>query len=185
VPARAQQQLDAEPGLDAANGFGQRRLGDGQTRGGAAEVQFLGERDEVLKLPRLQTNHAFRLSPENQSILDFGGERRFDEAMLNHTMIVSFTDPVPDIELDQFLREMEQVMRDAGHLQSFAARRHIRVPADEHSPVFVATAIVRFGVADLDALNASFAAPGVEELIGRWQSRYAYQVVWANHEPLS
>ncbi|MFF1926135.1 hypothetical protein ACFVW8_36915 [Streptomyces sp. NPDC058221] len=104
--------------------------------------------------------------------------------MIHHTMIVSFTDPVPDAELDQFLKDIEQVMRDTGQIQTFSAAHHIRVPADDHSPVFAATAIVRFGVADLDALNASFVAPGAEELILRWQARHPYKVVWANHEPL-
>ncbi|WP_202237130.1 hypothetical protein [Actinacidiphila reveromycinica] len=104
--------------------------------------------------------------------------------MIQHTMIVSFTDPVPDADLDQFLSDMENVMRASGHLQSFSAQRHIRVPADDHSPVFVATAIVQFGLADVDALNAAFEVPGVEELIGRWQARHPYKVVWANHEPL-
>jgi hypothetical protein len=105
--------------------------------------------------------------------------------MISHTMIVSFADPIPDAELDRFLADIEQVMRASGQVRTFAARRHIRVPADDHSPVFVATAIVQLGLADLDALNASFVAPGAEELIQRWQSRYAYKVVWANHESLS
>lgn len=105
--------------------------------------------------------------------------------MINHTMIVSFADTVPDTEIDQFLKEMEQLMRDSGLIQTFTGRRHIRVPADDHSPVFAASAIVQIGLADTDALNASFTVPGVEEFIGRWQSRYPYKVVWANHEPLS
>lgn len=105
--------------------------------------------------------------------------------MITHTMIVSFTDPIPDTELDRYLQDIEQVMRNSGQIQTFAAQRHIRVPADDHSPVFVATAIVQFGLTDLEALNASFAAPGVEELIGHWQSRYPYRVVWANHEALA
>ena len=105
--------------------------------------------------------------------------------MITHTMLVSFTDPIPDVDLDQFLAEVEKVMQDSGTIQSFAARRHIRVPADDHSPVFTSTAIVQLGLADVDALNASLAAPGAGELIQRWQARYPYQVVWANHEPLS
>ena len=48
-----------------------------------------------------------------------------------------------------------------------------------------ASAIVENGYADLDALNAAFAAPGLGEFIQRWQSRYPYKPVWANHEPLS
>jgi hypothetical protein len=39
-------------------------------------------------------------------------------------------------------------------------------------------------VPDLDALNAAFAAPGIEELIQRWRSRFPYRVVWVNHKPL-
>jgi hypothetical protein len=105
--------------------------------------------------------------------------------MLNHTMIVSFTDPIPDAELDRFLKDMEQLVLDSGHIQTVAARPAIHVPADDHSPVFAATAILQFGLADLDALNASFATPGLEDFIQRWQARYPYQVVWANHEPFS
>ncbi|MGH3260457.1 MAG: hypothetical protein ACRDNS_00535, partial [Trebonia sp.] len=58
-------------------------------------------------------------------------------------------------------------------------------PGDDHSPVFAASAIVQIGYADLDALNASFTTPGLEEFIQRWQARYPYKPVWANHEPLS
>ncbi|MEV7802998.1 hypothetical protein AB0O28_08635 [Microbispora sp. NPDC088329] len=105
--------------------------------------------------------------------------------MLNHTMIVSFDQPIPDAELDQYLKDIENLMLGSGHVQTLSARRHIRVPADDHSPVFVASAIVQLGLADLDALNAVFTVPGAEELIRRWQSRYPYKVVWTNHEALS
>ncbi|MEU0513026.1 hypothetical protein [Amycolatopsis sp. NPDC006125] len=80
--------------------------------------------------------------------------------MLNHTMIVSFDQPIPDAELDQYLKDIENLMLGSGLVQTFAARRHIRVPADGHSPVFVASAIIQLGVADLDALNAVFTVPG-------------------------
>lgn len=105
--------------------------------------------------------------------------------MIYHTMIVSFTDSIPAAELDQFLKDIEQVMSHSGQIQTFAASHHIRVPAEDHSPVPTATAIVQITLADLDALNASFTAPGLEEVIKRWQSRHPYKVVWANHEPLS
>jgi hypothetical protein len=119
-----------------------------------------------------------------QPILDFTTGRRFDGAMIKHTMIVSFDTSIPDADLDQYLKDIENLMMDSGHVRTFTARRHIRVPADDHSPVFVASAIVQIGLADPDALNALFTAPGIGELIGRWQSRYPYKVVWANHEPL-
>ncbi|WP_031465023.1 hypothetical protein [Sciscionella sediminilitoris] len=102
--------------------------------------------------------------------------------MINHTMIVSFSEPIPDAELNQFLSGMKKLMLDSGHVRSAAAHRHIPFPGDEHGPVFRASAIVRFEFTDLDALNASFAIPDVGAFIKHWQSRYPYQVVWANHE---
>lgn len=100
-------------------------------------------------------------------------------------MIISFNQPIPDAELDQYLKDIEHLMLGSGHVQTFSARRHLLVPADDHSPVFIPSAIVQLGVADLDALNAVFTVPGAEELIQRWQSRYPYKVVWINHEALS
>ncbi|MFE9859487.1 hypothetical protein [Streptomyces sp. NPDC005780] len=105
--------------------------------------------------------------------------------MIHHTMIVSFAKVIPDAELDQFLTDIEQVMRDSGQIQTFAASRHIHVPAENHSPAPTATAIVQIALAGLDALNASFTTPGLEDVIKHWQSRHPYKVVWANHEPLS
>jgi hypothetical protein len=118
-------------------------------------------------------------------ILDFTAGRRLDGAMISHTMIVSFDSAIPDADLDQYLKDMESLMLDSGQVQTFTARRHLRVPGDDHAPVFVASAIVQLGVADLAALNAAFTLPGLEEFIGRWQSRFPYKVVWANHEPLA
>ncbi len=105
--------------------------------------------------------------------------------MINHTMIVSFNPTIPDDELDRYLQDIEALMKGSGQVQTFAARRHIRVAGDEMAPEFVASAIVQVGVADRAALDAAFAAPGAEELIGRWQARFPYRVVWANHEPLA
>src|ERR1700691_4238795 len=116
----------------------------------------------------------------NKWILDFPARRRLYGAMINHTMIVSFDSAIPDAELDQYLKDMESLMLDSGHVQAFTAQRNIRVPADDYAPVFAASAIVQLGFADLDALNAVFTLPGLEEFIGRWQSRFPYKVVWAN-----
>jgi hypothetical protein len=104
--------------------------------------------------------------------------------MISHTMIVSFDSPILDPELDQFLSEMKKLMLDSGHVETFESRRHIRIAGDDHAPLFVATAIVRLEVAEIADLDALFAVPGTEELIGRWQARFPYKVVWANHEPL-
>lgn len=104
--------------------------------------------------------------------------------MIQHTMIVSFTDPIPDAELDRYLADIERVMRDSGTITSYTSARHIPVAADAYAPEFTATAVVRIEVADRAALDASFAAPGVEEVIRYWQARHPYRVVWVNHEPL-
>ncbi|MEV0398477.1 hypothetical protein [Actinoallomurus sp. NPDC050550] len=104
--------------------------------------------------------------------------------MINHTMIVSFDQPLPDTELDQYLADIERVMLDAGFVQSVVARRHIPVPGEEAIPALIATAIVQITVADIDALAKGFSAPGLHEVIDRWQSRHPYKVAWANHEAL-
>ncbi|GAA4629394.1 hypothetical protein GCM10023196_049990 [Actinoallomurus vinaceus] len=105
--------------------------------------------------------------------------------MINHTMIVSFDQPLPEIELDQYLADIERVMLDSGFVQSVVARRHIPIPGEEAIPALIATTIVRVTVADTDALAKGFSAPGMHEVIDRWQSRHPYKVAWANHEPLA
>lgn len=104
--------------------------------------------------------------------------------MINHTMIVSFNQPLPDAELDRYLADIEQALRETGLVQAFAAARHIPVPGEEAIPALIATAIVQIAVADREALGKAFAAPGIGDVIERWQSRYPYKVGWANHEPL-
>ena len=105
--------------------------------------------------------------------------------MINHTMIVSFDQPLPDAELDQYLADIERVMLDTGLVQSIATRRHIHLPGEEAIPALIATTIVQFALADLNALAKAFTAPGVHEVIDRWKSRHPYKVAWANHEPLA
>jgi hypothetical protein len=106
--------------------------------------------------------------------------------MINHTMIVSFDRSLPDTELDEYLADVERAMLGAGLTQSVVARRHLPLPGEEAiEGALVATAIVQFAVADMDALAKAFVAPAVHEVIERWQSRHPYKVAWANHEPLA
>jgi hypothetical protein len=105
--------------------------------------------------------------------------------MIQHTMIVSFDEPLPDADLDRYLEDIERAMRDTGSVESVEARRHLPVPGEEAVPALVATAIVQVAVADTDALAKAFTAPGIHEVIDRWQSRHPYKVAWANHEPLT
>ena len=105
--------------------------------------------------------------------------------MINHTMLVSFEQPLPDAELDQFLADIEQAMLDTGLAHSVVSRRHLPIPGEEAIPALIATAIVRFTLADTEALAKAFGAPGVHEIIDRWQARHPYRVAWANHEPLA
>jgi hypothetical protein len=105
--------------------------------------------------------------------------------MITHTMLVSFTNPIPDTMLDQFLADIEFVMRDTGVVETFSAQRHIPVLGEEVIPALVATAVLQFGVADRDALAALLAAPGAGAVIHTWQDRYPYQAAWVNHEALA
>lgn len=80
--------------------------------------------------------------------------------MIHHTMIVAFDSPIPESELDRYLKEFEDLVMDSGLVESFAARHHIRVAGDDHAPVAIAGAVLQLRLADLDALNATFTARG-------------------------
>lgn len=121
----------------------------------------------------------------NGRILDAAEKRLFTGGMIHHTMIVAFDSPIPASELDHYLKELQELVTGSGSVESFAARHHIRVPGDDHAPVAVASAVVRLGLADLDALNATFTLPGLVDLIERWQGRHPYKAIWVNHEPLA
>ncbi|WP_037855463.1 hypothetical protein [Streptomyces sp. NRRL S-340] len=105
--------------------------------------------------------------------------------MIQHTMIVSFDQPLPSDTLDQYLADIEEVMRATGLVESAVTRRHLPVPGEEAVPALIGSAIVRFTVADLDTLAKAFTAPGLHEVIDRWQSRHPYRVAWANHEVMA
>ena len=100
-------------------------------------------------------------------------------------MLVSFDDAIPDAELDQFLADIEGVVRASGLAQTITSQRHLPVPGEDEIPAMIATAVLQFGVADLGALAALFAAPGAGEVIGTWRARHPYKVAWVNHEALS
>jgi hypothetical protein len=106
-------------------------------------------------------------------------------AMINHTMFVQFTGEVPDAELDQFLADIEKATRVTGVLQSFAARRHIRIPGEESIPAFIGTVVVQLGVADLDAFATLLEDPAVGEAFDTWRARQPFNVAWVNHEGLA
>ncbi|AEW99763.1 hypothetical protein [Streptantibioticus cattleyicolor] len=105
--------------------------------------------------------------------------------MITHTMIVSFDQPLPDAELDQYLADIERAMLDTGFTDSVTTRRHLPVPGEDAIPALIATAIVQVTVADIEALGKAFAAPGIHEVIDHWQSRHPYKVAWANHEVMA
>ncbi|MDT8916106.1 hypothetical protein [Amycolatopsis sp. PS_44_ISF1] len=105
--------------------------------------------------------------------------------MITHTMLVSFTQPIPDEELDQYLADVERAVVETGLAPSVATRRHLAVPGEEAVPALIATAIVQFSVPDLETLAKAFTTPALHEVIERWQSRHSYRVAWANHESLS
>ncbi|GAA3634377.1 hypothetical protein GCM10022223_60880 [Kineosporia mesophila] len=102
--------------------------------------------------------------------------------MINHTMLVAFTDPIPDAELDQFLADIEAAVKNTGLMRTFSAQHHIPIPGEEAIPAFIATAVLQFGVDTREDLTALFATPSAEAIIHTWQARRPYRVAWVNHE---
>ena len=105
--------------------------------------------------------------------------------MISHTMLVRFADEIPDAELEQFLTDIEKTSKATGALQSFAAQRHIPVPGEESIPAFIASVVVKLGVADVDALAVVFEAPAVGEVFATWRARRPFDVAWVNHKALA
>lgn len=105
--------------------------------------------------------------------------------MINHTMLVSFDQPLPEPELDRYLEDIERAIRDTGVVEDFTSARHIPIDGEEAIPALIATAIIQITVADADALAKAFAAPAIGEVIEHWQARHPYKVGWANHAPLA
>jgi hypothetical protein len=105
--------------------------------------------------------------------------------MINHTLFVQFTEPIPDNDLDQYLADIEEASKGTGVLLSFAAQRHLPVPGEESIPAFIGTVVIQLGVADLDALGTLFTAPAVEEVFDAWRARYPYKAAWVNHKALA
>ena len=104
--------------------------------------------------------------------------------MINHTMLVKFAEEIPDADLDQFLTDIEQTSKATGALESFAARRHIRVPGEEEIPAFIASVVVQLRVADVAAFGTLLADPAVGEVFDTWRGRRPFEVAWVNHEAL-
>ena len=106
-------------------------------------------------------------------------------SVIIHTMLVKFTDEIPDAELEQFLADIDKTTRATGALQSFAAQRHIRIPGEESIPAFIATVVVQLGIADADAFATLLGDPAVGEVFDTWRARRPFSVAWVNHEALA
>jgi hypothetical protein len=67
------EQGDAQPAFQLPDRLGQRGLRDAQPGRGAAEVKFLGHRQEVRQVPGLEPVHSSRLSVAARPVLDAPG----------------------------------------------------------------------------------------------------------------
>jgi len=105
--------------------------------------------------------------------------------MITHTMLVSFDQPLPESELDQYLGDIKEAMLNTGLTESFEARRHLPVPGEEEVPALIATVLVQIAVADLETLGKAFAAPELHTVIDKWKGRHSYRVAFANHESIA
>jgi hypothetical protein len=105
--------------------------------------------------------------------------------MITHTLVFSFAAEMSTEERDRFFSEIRPLLVDRGGAVKFEHHAHLPAAEDAHAPVFVASAIAQVQFSDLDQLAAASALPELETLIGRWQSRYPYKVVWVNHAPVA
>jgi hypothetical protein len=105
--------------------------------------------------------------------------------MITHTLVFSFPGEMSAEERDDFFSEIRQLLVERGGAAKFDHHAHLPAAEDEHAPVFVASAIAQVQFSDLDQLETASALPELESFIGRWQSRYPYKVVWANHAPVT
>jgi hypothetical protein len=103
--------------------------------------------------------------------------------MITHTLIYSFPPAMTEQDRKQFFDEVGAIMLGEGNAGRFEHRPHLALPSDEYAPVFAATDLAHITFADLDAVAAASALPALHDLIARWQARFPYKVVWANHEP--
>jgi hypothetical protein len=105
--------------------------------------------------------------------------------MINQTMFISFTDPIPSADINQALADIEAATRGTGVVESFTSSHHLAVAGEESIPAFIGTVIFQIGVPDLDALGALFAAPSVDEVFHNLRKIHPYTTAWVNHEPLA
>jgi hypothetical protein len=105
--------------------------------------------------------------------------------MINHTLFLSFTEPVTDDELAQALTDIETATTDTGLARSFAARPHLPVAGETEIPAFIGSAVIQIGLADLRSLEALFEAQAVTETFEAIRKRHPYRAAWVNHEPLA
>jgi hypothetical protein len=104
--------------------------------------------------------------------------------MIIHTLIYSFPAEMPEQDCAQFFNELESLSQGDGGATNFSYQRHLATPNDEYAPVFAATDVAQIGFADLDAVQKMSALPALADFIARWQKRFPYRLVWANHESL-
>jgi hypothetical protein len=102
--------------------------------------------------------------------------------MVTHTLIFSFLEEMSEMDRAQFFSEASAVILGSGLAESYQQRRHIPLPGDANSPVFVASAMAQVRCADLDAIQKLFTHPPLGEFVQRWQAKFPYQVVWVNTE---
>ncbi|MBC2876908.1 MULTISPECIES: hypothetical protein [Streptomyces] len=102
-----------------------------------------------------------------------------------HTLVFSFSDTMPADQRDAFFAEMKTVVMGSKLAESIDHKPHLRLPDDDHAPVFVSSAIAEIRCKDLPTLRRLTAYGPLNDFRTRWQARYPYKVVWTNHAPLS
>ena len=115
--------------------------------------------------------------------MDTQAGRWLPEIMITHTLIYSFPPAMTEQDRKQYFDEVGAILLGEGKASAFQHWAHQPLPGGDHAPVFTATDVAQFDFADLDAVAAASALPALREFIGRWQARFPFKVVFANHEP--
>lgn len=105
--------------------------------------------------------------------------------MITHTLIYSFPPAMTEQDRKQYFDEVSAIILGEGKASKFRHWAHQPLPGGDHAPVFTATDVAQFDFADLDAVAAASGLSALREFISRWQARFPFKVVFANHEPAS
>jgi hypothetical protein len=101
--------------------------------------------------------------------------------MITHTLIYSFPPSMTEQDRKQYFDEARAMMLGTGKASRLEHWAHQPLPGGDHAPVFAATDVAEVDFDDMDAATAALTMPVLREFLDRWQARFPFKVVFANH----